>query len=105
MSRRVCWNTGGICVLLLSVSVAAGQQTRYIFGTVLDGNDQGVAQTEVRCEVRSDTTTESGGFKSSHLFGLASRLHFRCSDGQLLTHVIWLAAARTCPIPTQRVLG
>ena len=50
--------------LLLSASSAAGQQTRYIFGAVLDGNDQGVAQTEVRTVGgQSDVTTVSGGFK------------------------------------------
>jgi hypothetical protein len=61
---RVNWSMAGVCALLLSVPPAGGQQPRYISGAVLDGNDQGVAQTEVRIVGGgSDLTTRSGAFR------------------------------------------
>ncbi|HEV2495519.1 MAG TPA: tetratricopeptide repeat protein [Terriglobia bacterium] len=64
MTSRVTWLTSGICAVLVSVPLAVGPQARYISGAVHDGNDQGVARTEVRIEgAGSDVTTDSGEFK------------------------------------------
>lgn len=53
----------GLLTLLLSSSVAGGPPIRHIYGTVRDGNDQGVARTEVRIDGDGvDVTTYSGGF-------------------------------------------
>lgn len=55
---------GGLCAILVSVPLAGKPQTRHISGSVHDGNDQGVAQTEVRIDgAGADTTTDSGEFK------------------------------------------
>ncbi len=84
MSTRVNRTRGRVCALVLCPLLAFGQQTRYISGAVLDGNDQGVALTDIRAiGGPSTTTTCSGAFKLplQPPLGVGSQLSFRCPAG------------------------